>query len=352
MSQSGATRVVMSDDLSFLSDRVRQALSNDEQVLNQLEAFDDEYAELQRVVTDLPKKTHHEIMVPFTDVAFFPGRLVHTNELTVLLGSDLYAERSASQTLEIIGRRREMLAEKIEGATAGADAMGARLGALDAVHAADGDGEEPSGSFEQRQQGRALLTTKPDGTVEITEEYANDEDFEGFGEGETSGTASVSGRPFNADQSNDGGVSTGKELDDFIARLEALEAAGEGDREGDDGMDEDNKYSDHVKDSDDDSDYDERVELEKNLSADGDAGVNRLATWKKEQAALAAAKRQKREPVNRPLGDNIRRTIAVGEVTERAFGVGSGSTAGGNTGNGRPMSKFKMRQLRIEPEDD
>ena len=90
------------DDLSLLSDRVRQALSADEQVLAQLRRFDDEYADLQRVVRELPEKTSHDIMVPFTDVAFFPGRLIHTNELTVLLGSDLYAERSASQTLEII----------------------------------------------------------------------------------------------------------------------------------------------------------------------------------------------------------------------------------------------------------
>jgi hypothetical protein len=40
---------------------------------------------------------------------------VHTNELLVLLGSDLYAERSAVQTLGIIERRRDLLAEKIAG---------------------------------------------------------------------------------------------------------------------------------------------------------------------------------------------------------------------------------------------
>ena len=36
-------------------------------------------------------------MVPFGPVAFFPGRLVHTNELTVLLGCSLYATLSAEQ---------------------------------------------------------------------------------------------------------------------------------------------------------------------------------------------------------------------------------------------------------------
>ena len=109
----------MADDLSFLSDRVRTALSKDEHVLAQLRSFDDEYAELQRVVRDLPKKTHHDVMVPFTDLAFFPGRLIHTNELTVLLGGDLYAERSAEQTLGIVERRRESLREKIAVAAGG-----------------------------------------------------------------------------------------------------------------------------------------------------------------------------------------------------------------------------------------
>ena len=202
------------DDLSFLSDRVRQALSADEQVLAQLRRFDDEYADLQRVVRELPEKTSHDIMVPFTDVAFFPGRLIHTNELTILLGSDLYAERSASQTLEIIERRREMLREKISGADAGVDAMGARLGALDAVAAADGEGASTSGggAFATRQEGRAVLTSKPDGTVEITESYEDDEPLETFDDGARGGPST--------------GVRTAgeesRQLDDFIARLEAL----------------------------------------------------------------------------------------------------------------------------------
>ena len=38
-----------------------------------------------------------------------------------------------------------MLREKISGADAGVDAMGARLGALDAVAAADGEGASTSG---------------------------------------------------------------------------------------------------------------------------------------------------------------------------------------------------------------
>ena len=127
-----------SSDLSVLSARVHRALAADQEVLVELRRFDDDYAVLERVVRDLPAKTS-QVMVPFTDVAFYPGRLVHTNELLVLLGADVYAERSATQTLDIIARRRALLADKIRGADASVDAMDSRLGALEAVAAADGD---------------------------------------------------------------------------------------------------------------------------------------------------------------------------------------------------------------------
>ena len=171
-------------DLSFLSERVQRALAADEEVLGELRRFDDDYADLQRLVRDLPNRTSHEVMVPFTDVAFFPGRLIHTNEFLVLLGSDLYAERSATQTLDIIERRRDMLREKIQGASARVDAMSSRVGALDAVSAADGglgvipeeEGEDDApGAFTTRREGRADITRKPNGTVEITETYADGE---------------------------------------------------------------------------------------------------------------------------------------------------------------------------------
>ena len=323
------------DDLSFLSDRVRQALSADEQVLAQLRRFDDEYADLQRVVRELPEKTSHDIMVPFTDVAFFPGRLIHTNELTILLGSDLYAERSASQTLEIIERRREMLREKISGADAGVDAMGARLGALDAVAAADGEDASTSGggAFATRKEGRAFLTSKPDGTVEITESYEDDEPLDAFDDGAHRGPSAFA-RTAGEES---------RQLDDFIARLEALETRGEGD---------DDEEAEEMEDgdSDDDSNYDEREALETDAAASG-AGMNRLARWKAEQAALLAAKRREKTAV----AASSARRAAVGEVTER-FGHRNPDADAEPDRNppdahARPMSKFKMRSLGIEPDE-
>ncbi|ONK72076.1 uncharacterized protein A4U43_C04F15440 [Asparagus officinalis] len=48
-------------------------------------------------------------MVPFGSAAFFPGRLIHTNEFLVLLGDAYYAERTSKQTVEILKRREKTL---------------------------------------------------------------------------------------------------------------------------------------------------------------------------------------------------------------------------------------------------
>ncbi|XP_078365161.1 uncharacterized protein LOC144649523 isoform X2 [Oculina patagonica] len=44
-----------------------------------------------------------------------PGKLIHTNEIMVLLGDNWFAERSASQALEIVTRRKKYLENNIAG---------------------------------------------------------------------------------------------------------------------------------------------------------------------------------------------------------------------------------------------
>eukprot|EP00054_Salpingoeca_dolichothecata_P024268 m.164885 g.164885 ORF g.164885 m.164885 type:complete len:309 (-) comp24958_c0_seq8:54-980(-) len=53
-------------------------------------------------------------MVPCGKLAFFPGELIHTNELLVLLGDDYFAERSSLQASEIVDRRLKDVRHKIE----------------------------------------------------------------------------------------------------------------------------------------------------------------------------------------------------------------------------------------------
>ena len=53
-------------------------------------------------------------MVPISKVAFCPGRLVHTNEITVLLGDGYFAEVSAKTAREIVQHRLEMVEERLD----------------------------------------------------------------------------------------------------------------------------------------------------------------------------------------------------------------------------------------------
>jgi prefoldin subunit 5 len=52
-------------------------------------------------------------MVPIGPLAFMPGYLIHTNEITVLLGESYFAERSADQASGIISRRKDFIQKLI-----------------------------------------------------------------------------------------------------------------------------------------------------------------------------------------------------------------------------------------------
>ena len=337
-------------DLSFLSERVQRALAADEEVLGELRRFDDDYADLQRLVRDLPNRTSHEVMVPFTDVAFFPGRLIHTNELLVLLGSDLYAERSATQTLDIIERRRDMLREKIQGAGARVDAMSSRLGALDAVSAADGglgvipeeEGEDDApGAFTTRREGRADITRKPDGTVEITETYADGETLDPI---EARRASSASAAPAPAPN---------PDFDAMMARLEALEAGEDADPNPNHTPKTlrgtfDASTTEREMDSDDDSDYDEDAAVAA-ANAEANARAAAAAARRVDDAAAAARRRAAVKNVVEERQTDARRTDATIDIAGSVTSVPAARAV-----PARPMSKFKRRAMGLEadPRDE
>ncbi|GFP96385.1 RNA polymerase ii subunit 5-mediating protein homolog [Phtheirospermum japonicum] len=96
------------------SKRVHDAIDERRQQLNQLKGFIGDNVSLINLVQKLPDETHHNIMVPFGKAAFFPGRLIHTNEFMVLLGEGYYAERTSKQTVEILRRRGKGLETQVE----------------------------------------------------------------------------------------------------------------------------------------------------------------------------------------------------------------------------------------------
>ncbi|KAH9368297.1 hypothetical protein HPB48_008037 [Haemaphysalis longicornis] len=69
--------------------------------------YERDYEALSERLRTLPDRVSHEVMVPINSLAFMPGRIVHTNEVLVLLGDNWFAERSASQALAIAQRRAD-----------------------------------------------------------------------------------------------------------------------------------------------------------------------------------------------------------------------------------------------------
>ncbi|XP_049353105.1 uncharacterized protein LOC125817600 [Solanum verrucosum] len=94
--------------------RVEETISERQKQLDQLRDFAADNNTLIKLVQRLPDELHHDIMVPFGKAAFFPGRLIHTNEFLVLLGEGHYAERTAKQTVEILNRRGKALEVQVE----------------------------------------------------------------------------------------------------------------------------------------------------------------------------------------------------------------------------------------------
>ncbi|KAK8312122.1 hypothetical protein V6Z12_D01G019500 [Gossypium hirsutum] len=92
---------------------VEDKLSDKQNEMNQLKEFIANNTSLINLVQKLPDELHHDIMVPFGKAAFFPGRLIHTNEFLVLLGESYYTERTAKQTVEILKRRGKSLESKV-----------------------------------------------------------------------------------------------------------------------------------------------------------------------------------------------------------------------------------------------
>ncbi|XP_072551710.1 unconventional prefoldin RPB5 interactor 1 isoform X2 [Salminus brasiliensis] len=73
-----------------------------------------DYEGLQERLVTLPDKLSYDIMVPFGPLAFMPGKLVHTNELTVLLGDNWFAKCSAKQAETLVEHRKKHVKSKLD----------------------------------------------------------------------------------------------------------------------------------------------------------------------------------------------------------------------------------------------
>ena len=96
-------------------------LSEQSSYINEVDAqiskwkqFQNDYQQLQTRLSTLPDRLTYECTVPFGKLAFIPGRIVHSNEILVLLGENYFVERSCKQAQDIVRRRLDNINEKLE----------------------------------------------------------------------------------------------------------------------------------------------------------------------------------------------------------------------------------------------
>ncbi|CAK6960126.1 unconventional prefoldin RPB5 interactor 1 [Scomber scombrus] len=73
-----------------------------------------DYEALKDRLETLPDQLSYDIMVPFGPLAFMPGKLVHTNEVTVLLGDNWFSKCSAKQAQKIVDHRMSYVTSEID----------------------------------------------------------------------------------------------------------------------------------------------------------------------------------------------------------------------------------------------
>ncbi|XP_073123967.1 uncharacterized protein [Henckelia pumila] len=162
---------------------VEEKIAESKQQLSQLKGFVDDNVNLVNLVHKLPDEISYHIMVPFGKAAFFPGRLIHTNEFLVLLGDGYYADRTSKQTAEILKRRGKALESQVESLKAimqnliteasffGATAFESADGLVDIREDYEEGSSEPSPTAEEKSSTHSVEGDDTKAKVE-DEEYA------------------------------------------------------------------------------------------------------------------------------------------------------------------------------------
>ncbi|CAN7038810.1 unnamed protein product [Brassica oleracea var. botrytis] len=256
---------------SYVEERIREKREE----MNRLQGFVDENDNLISLVKKLPEKLHHNIMVPFGKIAFFPGRLIHTNECLVFLGENYYTDRTSKQTVDVLRRRDKTLQSQIHSLKAEIDDF------------------QTEASFFANTASEAA-----EGVLEIREEYEEEEE-------EDSGTVLQRGVEKEASGVTGGEAGEGEDKDDEFARimsrlneLEMEEEQEEGE-DGDDGSVEEREL-DVVKGLGDKTDdngigYEESVlekpqYLQKEDQPRGGIPQQNAETWRDFQATSAVSR--------------------------------------------------------------
>nr|XP_003466573.1 unconventional prefoldin RPB5 interactor 1 [Cavia porcellus] len=101
-------------EVARLREEQAKVVTNCQEKIQHWKKVDDDYNALQERLSTLPDRLSYNVMVPFGPFAFMPGKLVHTNEVTVLLGDNWFAKCSAKQAIGLVEHRKEHVRKTID----------------------------------------------------------------------------------------------------------------------------------------------------------------------------------------------------------------------------------------------
>lgn len=111
---ASAAAPLRAPEVARLREEQEKVVTNCQEKIQHWKKVDDDYTALQERLSTLPDKLSYDIMVPFGPFAFMPGKLVHTNEVTVLLGDNWFAKCSAKQAVGLVEHRKEHVRKTID----------------------------------------------------------------------------------------------------------------------------------------------------------------------------------------------------------------------------------------------
>lgn len=78
--------------------------------------YKDDYGSLKKLIDTIGDRVKEPYRIPIagTQIAFADGHIIHTNEITVLLGDNYFALRSAKQANQIINRRLSSIDDNLK----------------------------------------------------------------------------------------------------------------------------------------------------------------------------------------------------------------------------------------------
>ncbi|XP_051917700.1 unconventional prefoldin RPB5 interactor 1 isoform X1 [Hippocampus zosterae] len=101
--------------ITRLREEHEKVVKDCERQIQHWEKVSGDYDALKERLKTLPDRLSYDIMVPFGPMAFMPGKLVHSNEVTVLLGDNWFAKCSAKQAEKIVDHRMKYVKNELCG---------------------------------------------------------------------------------------------------------------------------------------------------------------------------------------------------------------------------------------------